>query len=171
MLIRLATLADHDAIWSILEPVIRAGETYALPREMSRAEALAYWTGADRETFVAESGPKILGTYYLRANQAGGGRHIANCGYVTHSAATGRGVARQMCERSLLHARAQGYRAMQFNFVLASNERAVRLWQSLGFETLGRIPQAFRHPGLGYVDALIMFRPLSADDIPVAQSQ
>jgi ribosomal protein S18 acetylase RimI-like enzyme len=162
MQIRLATPADHAAIWAILEPVIRAGETYALPRDMSKADALAYWIAPDRETFVAERGAEILGTYYLRPNQAGGGAHIANCGYVTHSQAGGQGIARQMCAHSLAYARQRGYRAMQFNFVLASNLRAIALWQSLGFETLGRIPGAFQHPGLGLVDALIMFRSLPA---------
>jgi ribosomal protein S18 acetylase RimI-like enzyme len=160
MQIRLAKPADHAAIWAILEPVIRAGETYALSRDMGKADALAYWVAPDRETFVTEHDRKILGTYYLRPNQCGGGAHIANCGYVTHPDANGQGIARRMCEHSLAQARARGYLAMQFNFVLASNERAVRLWQRLGFETLGRIPQAFRHPGLGFVDALIMFRKL-----------
>ena len=160
MLIRPATAADHAAIWGILEPVIRAGETYALPREMSRADAIAYWTGADRETFVAERDGKILGTYYLRANQAGGGAHVANCGYVTDAAASGQGVARRMCEHSLLHAKRRGFRAMQFNLVVATNIRAVKLWQSLGFETLARLPAAFAHPQLGFVEALVMFRRL-----------
>jgi ribosomal protein S18 acetylase RimI-like enzyme len=161
MHIRLAAPADFDAIWAILEPVIRAGETYALPRDMRKADALAYWLAPTHETFVAVRGEQILGTYYLRPNQEGGGAHIANCGYVTHPAAGGQGIARQMCEHSLSYAQAQGYRAMQFNFVLASNTRAVTLWQNLGFKTLARIPQAFQHPTLGYVDALIMFRTLS----------
>ena len=165
MKIRPATSADRDAIWAILEPVIRAGETYALARDMPKDAALAYWIATDRETFVVEHssverGSEILGTYYLRPNQAGGGSHVANCGYITHSAAHGQGVARRMCEHSLAHARGQGYRAMQFNFVLASNSRAVKLWQSFGFEILGRISQAFQHPSLGFVDALIMFRTL-----------
>jgi len=163
MIIRPARPDDHGAIWEILEPVIRAGETYALPREMSKADALAYWIAPDRESFVAERGSEILGTYFLRPNQAGGGAHIANCGYITHAKAVGQGVARQMCEHSLRHALFRGYRAMQFNFVLASNSRAVRLWQSLGFETIGQIPQAFLHPSLGFVDALIMFRPLDTN--------
>lgn len=160
MQIRLAREDDGDAIWRILLPTIRAGETYALPADMTEADALAYWTGPNRETFVAEEDGVILGTYYLRPNQAGGGAHVANCGYVTAPEAGGRGVARRMCEHSLQQARDQGFRAMQFNFVVATNERAVRLWQSLGFETVGRLPQAFRHPRLGYTDALVMFRSL-----------
>jgi len=140
--------------------VIGAGETYALPRDMSKADALAYWLGANRETFVAEEDGRIIGTYYLRANQRGGGDHVANCGYVTAAAAVGRGIARQMGEHSLYRARTRGFRAMQFNFVVASNERALRLWQSLGFAIVGRVPRAFRHPMRGEVDALVMYRAL-----------
>ena len=160
MLIRPAQPEDHEAIWRILEPVIRAGETYPLPRDMSKAEAIAYWTGPDRETFAAEEDGRLLGTYYLHANQLGGGAHVANCGYVTATHATGRGVGRQMCEHSLQYARKRGFRAMQFNFVVSTNERAIHLWQSLGFETVGRLPLAFEHPSHGDVDALIMFRAL-----------
>jgi ribosomal protein S18 acetylase RimI-like enzyme len=160
MLIRPASPQDRFAIWSIIEPVIRAGETYALDSDMSEDDALSYWMGSDKETFVAEEDGAILGTYYMRANQAGGGKHICNCGYMTSAHATGRGVARQMCLHSLDHARRRGYRGVQFNFVVSTNERAVRLWQSLGFEVVGRLPLAFNHPTQGYVDALVMFQPL-----------
>jgi ribosomal protein S18 acetylase RimI-like enzyme len=147
-------------IWSIIGPTIRAGETLALDPEMSEADALAYWMATDKETFVAEENGVVLGTYYMRANQAGGGAHVSNCGYVTSAAASGRGIARRMCEHSLNHARSRGYRAMQFNFVVSTNERAVRLWQSLGFAIIGRLPLAFRHPTHGYVDALVMYQSL-----------
>lgn len=160
MLIRPADGHDAAAIWGVIEPTIRAGETYALPPGMSEAGALAYWMGPDRETFVAEEDGRILGTYYLRPNQAGGGDHVANCGYIVDPAATGRGVARRMCEHSLEQARLRGFRAMQFNFIVSTNARAIRLWKSLGFEAVGRLPLAFRHPSLGYVDALVMFRQL-----------
>lgn len=160
MLIRPARREDAAAIWSIIGPTIRAGETYTLDRDMSEGEALAYWMGADKETFVVEDNGRIVGTYYLRANQAGGGNHVCNCGYMTDANAMGRGIARQMCEHSLQHARARGYRAMQFNFVVSTNERAIRLWQSLGFDIVGRLPLAFNHPARGYVDALVMLRTL-----------
>lgn len=160
MLIRPARPEDAVVIWSIIGPVIRAGETYTLDRQMSEADALAYWLAADKETFVAEEDGTILGTYFIRPNQAGGGAHVCNCGYVTSAAATGRGIARRMCQHSLDHARARGYRAMQFNFVVSTNERAVRLWESLGFEIVGRLPLAFNHPTRGYVDALVMFQSL-----------
>jgi ribosomal protein S18 acetylase RimI-like enzyme len=162
MAIRPATGRDHDAIWHILEPMIRAGETYPLPRDMSREQALAYWFATAHDVFVAEQGGagRLVGTYYLRANQQGGGAHVANCGYVTAPASRGGGVGRRMCEDSLVRARTRGFRAMQFNFVVSSNDTAVRLWQSCGFEIAGRLRDAFHHPRLGYVDALVMFRSL-----------
>jgi ribosomal protein S18 acetylase RimI-like enzyme len=158
--IRPAEKGDDAAIWSIMEPMLRAGETYALPPDMTKLDGLNYWTGRDRETFVAEEDGNVIGTYYIRANQMGGGSHVANCGYMTHMATRGRGVARAMCEHSLAHARERGFRAMQFNLVVSTNERAVRLWQSLGFDIAGRLPLAFRRPSGDYVDALVMFRPL-----------
>jgi ribosomal protein S18 acetylase RimI-like enzyme len=109
---------------------------------------------------VAEAGGAIAGTYYLRANNQGGGAHVANCGYIVAPYATGRGIARAMCVRSLERAGALGFRAMQFNFVISSNECAVRLWQSCGFHIVGRLPDAFEHPRLGLVDALVMYRKL-----------
>lgn len=159
-LIRLANATDAPAIWSIIAPVIRAGETYALSPDMSEQDAMSYWLGGGKETFVCESDGIVLGTYFLRANQAGGGSHVCNCGYVTATAVMGRGIARQMCKHSLEHARTQGYRAMQFNFVVSTNTGAVALWQSLGFEVVGRLPLAFRHPTQGYVDALVMYQAL-----------
>jgi L-amino acid N-acyltransferase YncA len=160
MKIRPASDRDRDAIWRILEPVLRAGETYTLPRDVEKADALAYWLAGEHQVLVAEDGGDIVGTYYLRANQKGGGAHVANCGYVTADWATGRGVARTMCADSLERARACGFRALQFNFVVSSNERAVRLWQSFGFAIVGRLPGAFLHPTLGYVDAYVMHRAL-----------
>lgn len=160
MLIRPAASTDAGAIWRVLEPILRAGETYTLPRDLAEREALAYWLSPEREVFVAEDRGQVLGTYYLRANQKGGGAHVANCGYVTAPWASGQGVARAMCAHSLDRARARGFRAMQFNFVVSSNERAVRLWQTFGFEIVGRLPGAFLHPALGYVDAYVMYRDL-----------
>lgn len=158
--IRPAVNGDQAAIWSIIGPVIRAGETYTLPTDMTEIEAVRYWTGSDRRPFVAEDDGVPLGTYYLRANQAGGGSHVANCGYMTHAAARGRGIARAMCEHSLDEARKLGFLAMQFNFVVSTNERAVHLWLSMGFEQAGRLPLAFRRPTGEFVDALVMFKTL-----------
>jgi ribosomal protein S18 acetylase RimI-like enzyme len=160
MLIRPAAAGDDDAIWAIMQPIIRDGETYTLPRDMDKKTALAYWQSADHEVFVAEENGKIVGTYFLRANQKGGGGHVANCGYMTAVSATGRGVARAMCEHSLGRARGRRFRAMQFNFVVSTNQRAVQLWQSFEFQIVGCLPKAFLHPTRGYVDAYIMYREL-----------
>ncbi len=160
MAIHPATDSDRDAIWEILEPMIRSGETYTLPRDMSKRQALEYWFAADKETFVLKQDGTVLGTYFLKVNQQGGGAHVANCGYVTASAARGRGIARQMCLHSLERARERGFRAMQFNFVVSTNERAIKLWTSLDFNIVGRLPLAFEHPTLGFVDALVMHRQL-----------
>ena len=160
MAIHPATDSDRDAIWAILEPMIRGGETYTLPRDMSKQQALEYWFAADKETFVWKENGKVLGTYFLKANQQGGGAHVANCGYVTATAAQGRGIARQMCLHSLERAKERGFRAMQFNFVVSTNERAVKLWTSLGFQIVGRLPLGFEHPTLGFVDAVVMYRSL-----------
>jgi ribosomal protein S18 acetylase RimI-like enzyme len=160
MTIRSASDADREPVWQIIEPMIRAGETYPLPTDMSQTDALGYWFDPDHHVFVAAEAGHVVGTYYLRANQRGGGSHVANCGYVTAPAEGGRGIASAMCEHSLAHAKAIGFRSMQFNFVVSSNERAVRLWQRCGFTVVGRLPEVFNHPVHGYVDAYVMFRRL-----------
>lgn len=160
-MIRHATKLDSEAIWAILEPVIRAGETYTQPRDMSKEHALEYWFSEEKEPFVWEEDGKILGTYFIKANQRGGGAHVANCGYITAEAERGRGIARAMCLHSLERAKKRGFRAMQFNFVVSTNAAAVKLWTSLGFETVGRLSLAFEHPVHGFVDALVMYRRIN----------
>lgn len=160
MQIRSASDADRDAVLAIVAPVLRAGETYAVATDLDDAEVLDYWFSPSHEVFVAEEDGIILGTYYLMANRQGGGAHVANCGYMTALQAQGKGIARAMCEHSLERARQRGFRAMQFNHVVASNTRAVALWQKLGFDIVGTLPQAFKHPSQGYVDAYVMFRAL-----------
>ncbi len=155
-----AAADDDDALWAMLAPVLRAGETYALPTDWERDAALGYWCRADHAVFVAEDRGAVVGTYYLKANQKGPGDHVCNCGYVTAAAARGRGIARAMAEHSLAEARARGFEAMQFNCVVSSNDGAIRLWKSLGFAVVGRLPAAFRHPRRGQIDALVMFRAL-----------
>jgi ribosomal protein S18 acetylase RimI-like enzyme len=160
MLVRKAGIADAHAIAAIILPTIREGATYSLDPDLSEADALAYWMGPDKETFVVEDEGEVVGTYYMRPNQGGGGRHVCNCGYMTSAAAVGRGVASRMCEHSLGHARERKYRAMQFNFVVSTNEGAIRLWQRMGFDIVGRLPDAFKHPSKGFVDALVLFQTL-----------
>ena len=158
--IRKATLSDHPAIWAILKPVFRAGDTYSIDADISEADAIAYWCGPAHQTFVAEADGEILGTYYLRRNQGGGGAHVCNCGYMTAAQAQGRGVARAMMEQSFEVARQSGFTAMQYNFVVETNTRAVATWERAGFEIVGRLPGAFRHPDQGFVDALVMYKTL-----------
>jgi GNAT superfamily N-acetyltransferase len=161
--IRAATDDDAGPIWEMLEPTLRAGDVFTLPRDMHRVDALAYWFAPAHDVHVAERGGAILGSYYIRANQTGGGAHVANAGYLTAAAARGQGIARAMCGHSLTRAASLGFRAMQFNFVVSTNMAAVHLWTSLDFATVGRLPGAFDHPQLGVVDALVMFRALTRD--------
>jgi ribosomal protein S18 acetylase RimI-like enzyme len=160
MLIRVANESDQAALWGLLEPVIREGEVYALPRDLGESDALAYWFDPAHRVFVALEGEQLVGSYFMQANQRGGGAHVANCGYVSARASQGRGVAYAMCQHSLEHARAAGFRAMQFNYVVSTNERAVALWQRCGFAIVGRLPGAFAHPRLGDVDVFVMHREL-----------
>ena len=155
-----ATPADEARIWALLQPVFSAGDTYAVDPLIDREAAIAYWMEADKTAFILRIEGQAVGTYYIRPNQPGGGAHICNCGFITAPSARGKGVARRMLEHALIEAKQQGYRAMQFNFVLASNQRALAIWQRNGFATIGRIPQAFLHPKQGYVDALILHRSL-----------
>jgi ribosomal protein S18 acetylase RimI-like enzyme len=160
LVIRPAVPADDDAIWRVLEPTLRAGETYPVAPDCTRAQALAYWHNPANTIYVAEDAGEIVGTYYLRANTGGPGAHVANCGYMVLPEATGRGVGRSMCLHSLERARERSFRAMQFNLVISTNERALKLWQSCGFAIVGRLPGAFAHPTKGFVDAFVMFQKL-----------
>jgi L-amino acid N-acyltransferase YncA len=163
MRIRLATDADCDAVWNIFHEVVAAGDTYALDSNMSRGDALAYWFAPGTHAYVAEQpGAGVVGTYILRANQSGGGSHVANAGFMVPASARGQGIGRAMAEHSLSEARRLGFRAMQFNFVVSTNTPAIRLWQGLGFRIAGTLADAFHHPEEGYVDVYVMYRSLGA---------
>jgi len=159
--IREAQSNDWTEIWAVLEPVFRAGETYSFARDISEDDARNAWINVPAMTFVAtDDAGQVLGSYYLKPNQPGQGGHVCNCGYVVSAAARGLGVASLMCGHSQQVALAQGFRAMQFNLVVATNEGAVRLWTRLGFVIVGTLPGAFEHPSLGFVDAYVMFKQL-----------
>jgi len=154
---------DVRALGAVLAPAFAAGDTYAVPTDLTPAQAAAWWTAPGKTVFLAEEEAKLLGTYYIRANAEGPGDHVCNCGFVTDRAARGQGVASAMLAHSLDEARRLGYRGMQFNAVVATNAGAIRLWERAGFDTVGRVPGAFRHPVHGHVDTLIMFKSLTED--------
>lgn len=158
MNIREATSNDWNSIWPIFREVVSAGETYAYEIDTTMEQAFKIWIEAPRKTYVFEEEGEVLGTYYLKTNQAGPGNHVCNCGYMVSSKARGKGLATSMCVHSQEVALELGYKAMQFNFVASSNEGAVRLWVKLGYEIVGRLPKAFNHPNKGYVDALVMYK-------------
>ena len=159
--LRQATEVDFSQIWLIFHEIITVGASYAIERDTDEVGAKYIWMETPQETWVAVEGDEILGTYYIKPNKAGGGAHVCNCGYMVKSSAQGRGIASSMCEQSQVRAVELGFRAMQFNFVLASNTKAIGLWLKFGFEQVGRLPEAFEHPTEGFVDALIMFKNLT----------
>jgi L-amino acid N-acyltransferase YncA len=158
MKIREASENDFDKIWPIFHEIVSAGETYAYSRDTTKEQALNIWLKTPRKTFVCEESGIILGTYYIKTNQAGPGSHVCNCGYMVSPQARGKGLATSMCKHSQEVAKELGYKAMQFNFVASSNVGAVRLWTKLGFETVGKLPKAFNHSSKGYINALVMYK-------------
>lgn len=158
--IREATRADADAIWPIFHHVVRAGDTYAYSPDITRAEFEATWFAPDVRTYVALAEGEAVGTYVLKPNQPGLGAHVANAGYMVAPRERGRGVGQALGLHSLDEARRLGYRAMQFNLVVSTNEAAVALWRELGFAIVGTLPEAFRHRERGLVDAYVMYRRL-----------
>ncbi len=162
-MVRIRELQENDwpSIWQFMEPVIRAGETYPYAMDMTVNQARRMWLEVTESAYVAEDNDgALLGTYYIKPNQPTLGAHVANCGYMVASQARGRGIATSMCEHSQAEAVRLGYRAMQFNLVVEPNEASVYLWKKLGFGVVGRLPGAFNHPQLGFVDAFVMYKEL-----------
>jgi ribosomal protein S18 acetylase RimI-like enzyme len=152
---------DWAAMWRFIEPVFRAGETYAFSPDISKEEAYQVWIEKPSATYVAVNEVnEVLGSYYIKPNQPTLGAHVCNCGYIVAEEARGKGIASEMCKHSQREAIERGFRAMQYNLVVSTNEGAVRLWKTHGFEVVGTLPEAFRHPRLGFVDALVMYKQL-----------
>ena len=152
---------DWSQVWPIIKKVFRAGETYAFTPEITEQEAHKIWVELPQETYVVtDQSDIILGTYYIKPNQPGLGSHVCNCGYIVSGTARSKGVASNMCEHSQETAVNLGYRAMQYNLVVSTNEGAIRLWKKLGFQVIGTLPNAFNSKKAGYVDALIMYKQL-----------
>lgn len=161
MIIRKIEDQDWPRVWRIIEPVFRAGETYAFSPDITEEEAYHVWIESPEVTFVAvETGDELVGTYYLKPNQPTLGDHVCNCGYIVAENTRGRGIASRMCDHSQREAVKHGYRAMQYNLVVSTNEDAIHLWKKHGFEIIGRLPKAFRHARFGYVDAYVMYKDL-----------
>jgi RimJ/RimL family protein N-acetyltransferase len=153
--------ADWVATWRIIEPVFRAGETYAFSPDITKDEAHQVWVEMPAATFVAvDENSEVVGTYYIKPNQPALGAHVCNCGYIVAEKARGKGIASEMCEHSQREAILQGFRAMQYNLVVSTNEGAIRLWKRHGFDVIGTLPKAFRHRRLGFVDAFVMYKQL-----------
>jgi ribosomal protein S18 acetylase RimI-like enzyme len=160
--IRTFTKSDWPTLWPILQTTFAAGDTYTFSPQSTEADIHKAWIALPAATFVAcNEADQIVGTYFIKPNQPGLGAHVCNCGYVVSKAAQGQGIAAQMCEHSQKLAVEMGFRAMQFNFVVATNTGAVRLWQKLGFEIVGTLPGVFQHQQLGFVDAHVMFKHLN----------
>jgi ribosomal protein S18 acetylase RimI-like enzyme len=157
---RLATQSDLHSLWEIIEPIIREGNTYVFSPDSSREKMLGYWMAADRETYVAEADGEVVGTFYLKANQPDRGSHVVNAGYMVSPLVAGKGIGKAMAEFSFLEAKRLGFLAMQFNYVVKSNTAAVGLWQKLGFEIVGEIPEAFAHSRTRLSTVLVMYRKL-----------
>ena len=159
--IRLFSASDWPTLWPILQTTFSTGDTYTFSSQSTEAEIYKAWVELPAATFVAcNDAGDVIGTYFIKPNQPGLGAHVCNCGYVVSKAAQGQGIAAQMCEHSQKLALEMGFRAMQFNFVVSTNAGAVRLWQKLGFEIVGTLPEVFQHQKLGFVDAFVMFKRL-----------
>lgn len=157
---RKATSKDAEAIWKILKEVISRGDSFVFDPDSPKEKMMAYWMESEKHTYVAVLDNSIVGSFFIKTNQPGLGSHIANAGYMTSPLASGKGIGKAMGQFSLEEARRLGYKAMQFNIVVKSNERAVRLWQSLGFKIIGEIPEAFNHKKLGMTNAYVMYQKL-----------
>lgn len=160
MNIRPAVEKDFAEIWRIFKSVIAKEDTYVNRPDTTAPEAHDKWMNKAAKTFVAEINGKIVGAYLLKPNQVDLGSHIANASYIVDENTRGAGVGKALAAHSISTAKEFGYSAMQFNFVVSTNEAAVKLWKSVGFEIIGTIPQAFRHKTLGFVDAYIMYQKL-----------
>jgi L-amino acid N-acyltransferase YncA len=159
--IREAAEADFEAIWPIIHQVFSQGDSYPFSPDTDKETAYKIWMVTPTATYVAIQEGNIIGTYYLKPNQAELGAHVCNAGYMVSPAARSRGVGRKMCQHSLDEAKRWGFKAMQFNLVVSSNVTAVKLWQDMGFEIVGTLPKAFNHQSLGLVDAYVMYQWLA----------
>lgn len=163
--IRAMTEADWPQVWPFWREIVAAGETYAYPLDLTSEQARGLWTmAAPGRTVVLEEDGVVLGSATMGPNRPGRGSHVGTASFMVSPAARGRGVGRRLGEHVVRWHRDQGFRAIQFNAVVETNEAAVRLWQSLGFEIIGTVPQAFDSRAHGLVGLHVMHLPLARED-------
>jgi L-amino acid N-acyltransferase YncA len=162
MNIRLAAESDFEAMWPIFQQVVSDEATYVFASDTTYEDAFAYWFGPGVASYVAEDDGQIVGMYKLIPNRRDLGNHVANASFMVSPRCSGKGIGQKLGLHCLQEARKAGYEAMQFNFVISTNQAAVALWQKLGFSIVGTLPKVFRHQKKGYVDAYVMHRFLTA---------
>lgn len=162
MQIELINAEDFKQFWPVFKDIAESAETYAIDPAISYQQAYDYWCLLPQATYVAKQDGQVVASYYLKPNAAGPASHVCNCGYMVSASFRGHGIARELCLHSQRIARELGYRAMQFNLVVCSNQAAIHLWQSLDFSIIGTLPGAYHHRKLGYVDAHVMYKVLQA---------
>ncbi|WP_432452923.1 MULTISPECIES: GNAT family N-acetyltransferase [unclassified Agarivorans] len=160
MQIRATTYADFLIFWPSFQKIVSDRQSYAFDPDINIEQAYELWCLSPLKSYVYEENGHILGTYYIKANAMGPGSHVCNCGYMVAELARGKGIAALLCLHSQQVALDLGFKAMQFNSVVSTNEVAVRLWKKLGYQILGTIPQAYLHSDQGYVDSYIMHKLL-----------
>lgn len=161
--IRRVTDADWEDIWPVVHEVFSRGDTYPYSPDTEKNKAFEIWMKSPFATYVALEKGKVLGTYYIKPNQPAQGSHVCNAGYMVSSVARSKGIGRAMCKHSLQEAKKLGFKAMQFNLVVSSNVNAIKLWKDMGFEVIGTLPKAFKHPDKGMVDAHVMYQWLKKE--------
>ena len=160
MQIRPIGAKEFERIWPLWQEAIAAGDTYPYAPDSSLEQGRAIWCSTEKQTYVAEGEGQVVGTFYIRPNQPDLGAHICNAGFIISHAQGGKGYGTQLGKWALEEAKRLGYRAMQFNLVVADNLASLRIWEKLGFTIIGTVPEAFRNPNKGYVDAHILYKSL-----------
>jgi ribosomal protein S18 acetylase RimI-like enzyme len=161
MHIQTAAPSDIDPMWNLFRTVVEVGDTLPFSESFDRSTFVSHWFSS-QTAYVAVADAGIVGMYKMGANYPGRGAHVASATYVVDPAMQGRGIGRRLVEHSLDQASQAGFIAMQFNYVVSTNARAVELYRKLGFSIAGTLPKAFQHRQLGYVDVYVMFRFLDA---------
>jgi ribosomal protein S18 acetylase RimI-like enzyme len=160
IIVRKATVSDREAVCDIAREIVEDGTTHPFNTNSSDVSLLEYFFPSPGVTFVACIDGDVVGACFIKPNQPGRGAHVANASFVVQRRRTRQGIGRAMTERCLVEAQRQGYRSMCFNFVVSTNTAAITLWKQMGFEIVGKLPEAFNHATAGFVDCYVMSRRL-----------